>query len=126
VGAPITVYGKGRQTRSVCYVSDLIDGFLKLMATDDEFTGPVNLGNPHESTVHELAELIIELRNSPSKIVFEPLPSDDPSRRCADIALAKAMLKWQPTVPLREGLARTIDYFDTLAKPLAAAEPAAR
>ena len=126
-GAPITVYGKGRQTRSFCYVSDLIDGFLKLMATDDEFTGPVNLGNPHESTVQELAELVIELCNSPSEIVFEPLPSDDPTRRCPDIALARAMLNWQPKVPLCDGLARTIEYFDALlTRPLAAAEAAAR
>jgi UDP-glucuronate decarboxylase len=113
-GAPITVYGKGRQTRSFCYVSDLIDGVVRLMASDDDFTGPVNLGNPHECTVLELAELIVELAHSTSPIRFEPLPSDDPARRCPDITLARAMLKWEPKVPLREGLAKTIGYFDEL------------
>jgi UDP-glucuronate decarboxylase len=122
-GAPITVYGKGRQTRSFCYVSDLIDGFVRLMATDDEFTGPVNLGNPHESTVLELAETIIEMTGSRCGIVFDPLPADDPARRCPDITLAKAMLEWQPKVPLREGLARTIDYFDALLSKSAARAP---
>jgi len=111
-GGPIAVYGKGRQTRSFCYVSDTVEAFLRLMATDDDFTGPVNIGNPHECTVLELAEVIIELTASKSKIVFEPLPSDDPARRCPDIQLAKAMLGWQPVVPLREGLLATIDYFD--------------
>jgi UDP-glucuronate decarboxylase len=82
------------------------------MATDDDFTGPVNIGNPHECTVLELAELIVELTASRSSLVFEPLPSDDPVRRCPDIQLAKAMLGWQPEVPLREGLQATIDYFD--------------
>jgi UDP-glucuronate decarboxylase len=113
-GRPITVYGKGRQTRSFCYVSDMIEGFRRLMASDDDFTGPVNLGNPHERTVLELAELIIELTNSRSEIVFAPLPSDDPGRRCPDIMLARAMLDWQPRVPLREGLERTIEYFERL------------
>src|ERR671938_878406 len=111
-GEPITVYGKGRQTRSFCYVSELIDGIVKLMASNDEFTGPVNLGNPHECTVLELAETIIAMCNSRSQIVFQPLPNDDPSRRCPDITLARAMLKWEPTVPLRDGLERTIAYFD--------------
>ncbi|HEX6265650.1 MAG TPA: UDP-glucuronic acid decarboxylase family protein [Burkholderiales bacterium] len=111
-GEPITIYGKGRQTRSFCYVSDTVDAFLRLMATDDDFTGPVNIGNPHECTVLELAELIVELTASGSSLVFEPLPSDDPVRRCPDIQLAKAMLGWQPEVPLREGLQATIDYFD--------------
>jgi UDP-glucuronate decarboxylase len=112
-GKPITVFGKGRQTRSFCYVSDTVEGFLRLMQTDDDFTGPVNLGNPHECTVLELAELIIELCNSSSTIVFAPLPSDDPARRCPDIQLAKAMLGWEPKVPLREGLLRTIEFFET-------------
>src|SRR5437764_4079919 len=111
-GEPITVYGKGRQTRSFCYVSDLIDGIVALMASNDDFTGPWNLGNPHECTVLELAELIIELCNSRSAIVFAPLPADDPARRCPDITLASAMLKWQPKVPLADGLACTIGYFD--------------
>jgi UDP-glucuronate decarboxylase len=111
-GEPITVYGKGRQTRSFCYVSDTVDAFLRLMATDDEFTGPVNIGNPHECTVLELAEMIIGLTGSKSAIRFEPLPSDDPARRCPDIQLAKAMLGWQPAVPLRDGLLATVDYFE--------------
>ena len=113
-GKPITVYGKGCQTRSFCYVSDLVDGIVRLMASADDFTGPVNLGNPHECTVLELAEMIIDLCNSRSQIVFAPLPSDDPARRCPDITLARAMLDWQPKVPLREGLARTLAYFDKL------------
>jgi UDP-glucuronate decarboxylase len=110
-GEPITVYGKGRQTRSFCYVSDTVDAFVRLMETHDDFTGPVNLGNPHECSVLELAELIISLTRSSSKIIFEPLPSDDPVRRCPDIQLARAMLGWEPKVPLREGLKATIDYF---------------
>src|SRR3954466_15288999 len=112
--APITVYGKGRQTRSFCYVSDTIDALLRLMASGDDFTGPVNIGNPHECTVLELAELIIELANSSSKVVFQPLPNDDPCRRCPDITLAKAMLEWQPRVELHDGLRATIDYFERL------------
>jgi UDP-glucuronate decarboxylase len=111
-GEPITVFGKGRQTRSFCYVGDTVDAFLRLMASSDDFTGPVNIGNPHECTVLELAELIVELVGAKSEIVFSPLPSDDPSRRCPDITLARAMLDWQPKVPLREGLVRTIEYFD--------------
>jgi UDP-glucuronate decarboxylase len=110
-GDPITIYGKGRQTRSFCYVSDMVDAFLRLMAGDDDFTGPVNLGNPHECTVLELAREIVALTGSKSQIVFEPLPADDPHRRCPDITLAKAMLGWQPRVGLREGLAKTIEYF---------------
>ena len=117
-GEPITVYGKGRQTRSFCYVSDLMDGVVRLMASDDDFTGPVNLGNPHECTVLELAEAIIGIVNSKSLIRFEPLPSDDPARRCPDITLAKAMLGWQPKVPLREGLEKTIAYFENLLQKL--------
>jgi UDP-glucuronate decarboxylase len=113
-GEPITVYGKGRQTRSFCYVSDLIDGVVRLMASDDEFTGPVNLGNPHECSMLELAETIIGITGSRSEVKFEPLPSDDPARRCPDITLARAMLKWEPKVPLREGLRHTIGYFDGL------------
>ncbi len=111
---PITVYGKGRQTRSFCYVSDLMEGIVRLMASEEDFTGPVNLGNPHECTVLELAREIIEIIHSKSVIRFAPLPSDDPARRCPDITLAKAMLQWQPKVPLREGLAKTIEYFDGL------------
>jgi UDP-glucuronate decarboxylase len=108
---PITVYGKGRQTRSFCYVSDTVDALLRLMESHEDFTGPVNIGNPHECTVLELAEQIVSLTNSGSEIVFRPLPNDDPARRCPDITLAKAMLDWAPTVPLHEGLLRTIEYF---------------
>jgi UDP-glucuronate decarboxylase len=111
-GKPITVYGKGRQTRSLCYVSDTVEALLRLMASDEDFTGPVNLGNPNECSMLELAELVISLTNSKSEIVFAPLPSDDPARRCPDITLARAMLNWQPRVPLREGLMRTIEYFE--------------
>jgi UDP-glucuronate decarboxylase len=111
---PITVYGKGRQTRSFCYVSDLMEGLVRLMASDDDFTGPVNLGNPDECTMLELAQTIVELTGSRSPIAFAPLPSDDPARRCPDITLAKAMLGWQPKVALRDGLAKTIAYFDGL------------
>jgi len=113
-GAPITIFGSGRQTRSFCYVSDLIEALIRLMGSDDSFTGPVNLGNPHECTVIELAELVLSLTGSRSPIAFAPLPSDDPTRRRPDIALAKAQLDWQPEVPLREGLLRTIEYFDRL------------
>lgn len=109
---PITLYGDGSQTRSFCYVDDLLDGFLRLMATPAEFTGPVNLGNPDERTVKELAELIIDLTGSRSRIVYRPLPIDDPVRRCPDIALAKSTLGWEPRVPLAQGLGKTIAHFE--------------
>lgn len=109
---PITVYGEGQQTRSFCYVSDLIDGFLRLMDTPDDVTGPVNLGNPVEMTIRELAEKIIALTGSRSELVFMPLLSDDPVQRCPDISLAKQTLEWQPKVQLEEGLIKTIAYFD--------------
>jgi UDP-glucuronate decarboxylase len=125
-GEPITVYGKGRQTRSFCYVSDMVDAFVRLMAADDDFTGPVNLGNPHECTVLELAEMIVSLTASKSAIRFEPLPSDDPARRCPDIQLAKAMLGWQPSVPLKDGLLATIAYFDRKLRARAASSAPAR
>ncbi len=111
---PITVYGDGSQTRSFCYVDDMIEGFLRLMATADDFTGPVNLGNPAEFTIRELAEKVIELTGSRSRIEYRPLPSDDPRQRCPDITLARTALGWEPTVPLAEGLERTIAYFDGL------------
>jgi UDP-glucuronate decarboxylase len=111
-GEPITVHGKGRQTRSFCYVSDTVEAFVRLMSTDADFTGPVNIGNPQECTVLELAELVVSLTSSRSEIVFAPLPTDDPVRRCPDIQLARAMLGWEPKVPLREGLTATIDYFE--------------
>ncbi len=115
-GEDITIYGDGMQTRSFCYVSDLIEGWIRLMATDDDVTGPINIGNPGEFTMIELAENVIELTGSKSKLVFEPLPADDPKQRKPDITLAKEKLGWEPTVPLRDGLAKTIEYFDTLLK----------
>ena len=111
---PITIYGDGTQTRSFCYVSDLIRGFLALMAAPDTVTGPVNLGNPGEYTMEELARLVVELTGSRSPIEYRPLPSDDPRQRCPDISLARQHLDWTPEVPVRDGLARTIAYFDEL------------
>jgi UDP-glucuronate decarboxylase len=111
---PLTLYGDGNQSRSFCYVTDLIDGLVALMSTPDEFTGPVNLGNPVEFTIRELAEKIIELTGSSSTIEFRPLPPDDPTQRQPDISLAKKQLGWQPKVPLEEGLRHTIGYFDEL------------
>jgi UDP-glucuronate decarboxylase len=113
-GEDITLYGDGGQTRAFCYVEDLVDGLIRLMATDRDFTGPINIGNPHELPVRELAERIVALTNSRSKIVRRPLPQDDPMQRCPDITLAKRVLGWEPSVPLDEGLRRTIAYFDTL------------
>ena len=110
-GAPLTVYGKGEQTRSFCYVDDLIDGLIAMMATDDEATGPVNLGNPGEFTIAELADLVIAMTGSSSGIEYLPLPQDDPVRRQPDISRAKALLGWEPTVALRDGLERTIAHF---------------
>lgn len=109
---PITIYGEGQQTRSFCYVDDLISGFLKLMESPAAFTGPVNLGNPYEFTMLELAEIVREITGSRSTIEHKPLPTDDPRQRKPDIALAKARLDWEPRVELREGLMRTIAYFE--------------
>jgi len=109
---PITVYGEGQQTRSFCYVDDLVEGFIRLMGTKDDFTGPVNLGNPGEFTILELAQMVIEMIGSKSKIDHLPLPSDDPKQRKPDITLAKKELGWEPTIKLREGLVKTIAYFD--------------
>jgi UDP-glucuronate decarboxylase len=120
-GEPITVYGEGRQTRSFCYVDDLIDGFLALMASPADFTGPVNLGNPGEFTIRQLADQVIAMTGSRSRIEFRPLPSDDPTQRQPDISLARERLGWQPKVALEQGLARTIAYFDAL---LAGRKPA--
>lgn len=111
---PITVYGQGQQTRSFCYVDDLIEAFLRLMGTDDDFTGPVNTGNPGEFTILELAKMVIEYTNSKSVIEYRPLPQDDPKQRRPDITLAKAKLGWEPKIPLSEGLKKTIAYFDAL------------
>jgi UDP-glucuronate decarboxylase len=113
-GEPITIYGDGSQTRSFCFVDDLIDGLLKLMQTPDDFTGPVNLGNPNEFTIRQLADKVIELTGSKSKLDFRPLPSDDPMQRQPDISLAKKTLGWQPQVRLEEGIRKTIQYFQTL------------
>lgn len=113
-GENITVYGDGSQTRSFCYVEDLIDGFIKLMNSPDEFTGPVNLGNPVEFTILELAKEVIRITNSKSKIIFEPLPSDDPKQRKPDITLAHKDLGWSPKCSLQEGLLSTIEYFKNL------------
>ena len=110
----ITVFGDGTQTRSFCYVDDLIEGFVRMMNGPDDFTGPVNLGNPDEFTILELAKKIVEITNSKSKIVFKPLPQDDPMQRRPDISLAKEKLKWQPTVKLDQGLKKTIEYFDKI------------
>jgi UDP-glucuronate decarboxylase len=119
---PITLYGDGSQTRAFCYVDDLINGFLALMAASDDVTGPVNLGNPVETSVSALAELIVALTGSRSQIVRHPLPVDDPVQRCPDITQAQAVLGWQPRTELRDGLTRTIAYFDQL---LAARDPGA-
>ncbi len=111
---PITLYGDGSQTRSFQYVDDLIEAMVKTMAKEKEFTGPVNIGNPTEFTIRELAELVIGMTGSSSKITYLPLPHDDPRRRKPDITLAKAALNWEPTIKLEEGLARTIAYFKTI------------
>ena len=122
-GLPITIYGDGSQTRSFCYVDDLVDGLMALMDSDDAVTGPVNLGNPGEFTMLELARLVIELTGSRSPIVHQALPVDDPKQRRPDIGVARGRLGWTPSVPLRDGLARTIEYFDgVLAETKLAAE----
>ena len=108
---PITIYGDGKQTRSFCYVDDMIDAFISLMDSPDDFTGPVNLGNQVEFTIRELAEKVVSLLNSQSEIVFKPLPSDDPKQRQPDISLAKNILQWEPHVQLEAGLNKTIKYF---------------
>jgi len=113
-GEPITIFGEGKQTRAFCYVDDLIEGFLRLMAAPDDLTGPVNLGNPGEFTIRQLAEMVIEQTGSKSKLVFQPLPADDPQQRRPNIKLAQDRLGWQPKVPLAEGLKKTIAYFDGL------------
>ena len=110
----ITIYGTGNQTRSFCYVSDLVDGLMRLMQTPGEVTGPVNLGNPVEFTIRQLAETVISLTGSSSKIAYRPLPEDDPSQRCPDIGVAQNLLGWVPRVQLRDGLMKTIEYFERL------------
>jgi len=113
-GEPITIYGDGSQTRSFCFVDDLIEGFVRLMASDDSVTGPVNLGNPHEFSMLQLAEEILRITGSRSKLTFKPLPMDDPTQRQPDIRLAQQQLGWSPTVNLREGLQKTVTYFQGL------------
>ena len=111
-GDEITIYGDGSQTRSFCYVDDLIAAFLLVMDADAGFTGPVNLGNPEEFTVRELAELVLEVTGARSRLVFKPLPIDDPRQRCPDISLARETLGWEPRVKLRQGLELTAAYFE--------------
>ena len=113
-GKDITIYGDGKQTRSFCYVDDLVEAFVRFMNTEHRFTGPMNLGNPNEFTMLELAELTLELTNSKSKIIYEKLPMDDPKQRQPDISLAKEKIDWKPKTQLKEGLKKTIDYFDGL------------
>ena len=113
-GEPVTIYGDGSQTRSFCYVDDLVEAIVRLMATEDEVTGPINLGNPGEFTIRQLAETVIRMTGSKSKIVSRPLPADDPVQRQPDIALARRHLGWEPRVALEDGLTRTIAYFDRL------------
>ena len=109
-GNPVTIYGDGSQTRSLCYIDDLVDGLICLMEQDG-IDGPVNLGNPDERTVKEIAEIIIRLTGSKSPLIYRTLPTDDPVRRRPDISVAQKMLRWQPKVPLEQGLSRVIDYF---------------
>lgn len=115
-GQPITIYGDGRQTRSFCYVDDLVEGFLRMMDSCAEFRGPVNLGNPNEFTIKELAMEVLDLTGSKSELINKPLPQDDPRQRQPDISLASKELGWEPKTQLREGLMRTIEYFDALLK----------
>jgi UDP-glucuronate decarboxylase len=114
VGQPITIYGDGQQTRSFCYVDDLVEGLVRLMNSEDSFTGPVNLGNPVEFTMLGLAQSVLRQVGSDSELVFEPLPQDDPRQRCPDITLAGEVLDWRPSINLDDGLARTVNYFRTL------------
>ncbi|MGM0759663.1 MAG: UDP-glucuronic acid decarboxylase family protein, partial [Thermodesulfobacteriota bacterium] len=113
---PITIYGQGEQTRSFCFVDDMIEGFIRLMDTPDNVTGPVNLGNPQEASIRELAQTIIDLTGSKSSLDYKPLPNDDPRRRRPDISTAQKKLGWTPKMPLQEGLAKTIAYFEQLVK----------
>jgi UDP-glucuronate decarboxylase len=123
-GEPITIFGEGKQTRAFCYVDDLIEGFVRLMAAPDDLTGPINLGNPGEFTIRELAEMVIDLTGSKSKLQFQPLPPDDPQQRRPDITLARERLGWEPVVPLREGLKKTIAYFEDQLRRMPQSEPA--
>ena len=113
-GEDVTLYGDGSQTRAFCYVKDLIDGLIRLMSTVNDMTGPINIGNPDEISVREVAERVIRLTGSRSRIVRRPLPHDDPIQRCPDISLARRVLAWQPRIDLDEGLGLTIKYFRTM------------
>jgi UDP-glucuronate decarboxylase len=113
-GEPITIFGDGTQTRSFCYRDDLVEGIIKMMENESDFIGPVNMGNPHEFTILELAEMVIAMTGSRSEIVKKPLPEDDPTRRRPDMSLAKAKLGWEPTTPLRDGLQKTIEWFQSI------------
>ncbi len=113
-GEDITIFGDGSQSRAFCFVDDLVEGFIRMMNGPDEFPGPVNLGNPGEFTIKELAELVIEISGSTSKLCYRPLPEDDPKQRRPDIALAQGRLDWSPTIELRDGLTRTIDWFKSI------------
>lgn len=113
-GDEITIYGKGNQTRSFCFIDDLIDGFIYLMNAPDDVTGPINLGNPQEFTIKQLAELVIQITGSKSRLIFEDLPEDDPLQRCPDISLAKQKLDWYPSIDLEVGIEKTINYFSTV------------
>jgi len=115
-GEPITLYGDGQQTRSFCYVDDLVAGFMAFMDTASDVSGPINLGNPVEFTIRELAELVVEMTGSKSELVFRPLPQDDPMQRKPDITRARETLGWEPSIPLRQGLVKTIEYFSDLQK----------
>jgi UDP-glucuronate decarboxylase len=114
LGRDITVYGEGLQTRAFCYVDDLIDGLIKLMATDESVTGPINIGNPGEFSIIQLATRVVDMTGSGSRIVHRPLPQNDPRQRRPDISRAQEVLSWQPCTPLKEGLIRTIAYFEKL------------
>jgi UDP-glucuronate decarboxylase len=113
-GDDITIFGDGKQSRAFCYVDDMVEGIVRMMNAPDDFTGPVNIGNPYEFTMKELAEIVVQLAGSKSRLIQKPLPADDPMHRRPDIALARERLSWEPTVQLREGLARTIEYFRSL------------
>jgi UDP-glucuronate decarboxylase len=114
LGRDITVYGEGLQTRAFCYVDDLIDGLIKLMATDESVTGPINIGNPGEFSILQLATMVVDMTGSRSRTVHRPLPQNDPRQRRSDISRAQELLSWQPRTPLKEGLIRTIAYFEKL------------
>src|SRR5262245_626740 len=116
LGRDITIYGDGLQTRSFCYVDDMVDGIVRLMATPDDVTGPINIGNPGEFSILDLATQVIDLTGSRSRIVHRPMPQDDPRQRRPDISKANDLLGWSPCTPLKEGLQRTIDYFEVLLK----------